>query len=245
MATCLRIGDSLESGAHGDFGLAVADVAAQQAIHRERGFHVALDVVDGVQLIGGLVEFEGVFEFALPVRIGREGVAGGHLAFGVELEELFGHVADGLADARLARFPDRGAETIEGGRGAAERVVFLDEVEARERDVESRVLRVMQEHEFAGRAFDGYLAQAVELADAVVDVDDVIAGFEIGEIAEEAGGFWARPGALRGRSQRFEEIGVAIDSEIYFGKHDTFAEGRFDQNHAGCVAACCLPRPGG
>ena len=78
-------------------------------------------------------------------------------------------------------------------------LIFLNEVEARERDVEFGVVRVMQEHEFAVGAFDGYLAQAFELADAVVHVDDKIAGLEIGEIAEEAGGFWARAGALRGR----------------------------------------------
>ena len=36
----------LESRAHGDFGLAVANVAAEQPIHRRRRFHVARDVGD-------------------------------------------------------------------------------------------------------------------------------------------------------------------------------------------------------
>ena len=84
----LRIGDGFEGGAHGDFRFAVADVAAEQAIHRKRGFHVALHVVDGFLLVGGFFEFKGVFEFALPIRIGREGVAGGHFALGVEFEKL-------------------------------------------------------------------------------------------------------------------------------------------------------------
>ena len=39
----------LEGGAHGDFGLAVANIAAEQAVHRLGGFHVALDVGDGVR----------------------------------------------------------------------------------------------------------------------------------------------------------------------------------------------------
>ena len=85
----LGIGDGLEGGAHGDFRLAVAHVAAQQAVHGKRGFHVALDVLDGAQLVGRFLEFEGVFEFALPIRIGRKGVAGGGLALGVERQELF------------------------------------------------------------------------------------------------------------------------------------------------------------
>ena len=44
----LSVHHRLERGAHRHFGLAVADVAAEQAIHRRRRFHVALDVVDGV-----------------------------------------------------------------------------------------------------------------------------------------------------------------------------------------------------
>ena len=42
----LAVHHRLEGGAHRHFGLAVADVAAEQAIHRRRRFHVALDVGD-------------------------------------------------------------------------------------------------------------------------------------------------------------------------------------------------------
>ncbi len=37
----LVVADGLERRAHGDFGLAVADVAAEQAVHRRGGLHVA------------------------------------------------------------------------------------------------------------------------------------------------------------------------------------------------------------
>ena len=37
----LVVVDGFEGGAHGDFGFAVADVAAEQAVHGLRGFHVA------------------------------------------------------------------------------------------------------------------------------------------------------------------------------------------------------------
>ena len=60
----------LEGGAHRHFGLAVADVAAQQPVHRRRRFHVALDVGDGGFLIRRQVVLEGVLEFLLPVRVG-------------------------------------------------------------------------------------------------------------------------------------------------------------------------------
>ncbi len=58
-----------------------------------------------------------------------------HLALGVKREKLVGHVADGFADARLARFPDARSEAIERGLGAAERLIFLDQVEARQGNV--------------------------------------------------------------------------------------------------------------
>ena len=37
----LAVHHRLERGAHGDFGLAVADIAAEQAVHRRRRLHVA------------------------------------------------------------------------------------------------------------------------------------------------------------------------------------------------------------
>ena len=40
----LAVAQRLEGGAHGDFGLAEADVAAEQAVHGMRDFHVALDL---------------------------------------------------------------------------------------------------------------------------------------------------------------------------------------------------------
>ena len=66
----LVVADGLESGAHGDFRLAVAHVAAEQAVHGLGRFHVALDVVDRGLLVFGLAEFEGVFELPHPFVVG-------------------------------------------------------------------------------------------------------------------------------------------------------------------------------
>jgi hypothetical protein len=61
----------LERGPHGDLGLAVADVAADEPVHRDRALHVGLDLVDGAQLVGRLDVGEGVLELALPRGVGR------------------------------------------------------------------------------------------------------------------------------------------------------------------------------
>ena len=52
----------LEGGSHGYFGLAVADIAAEEAVHGLGGLHVGLDVGDGGELVVCFVEVEGVFE---------------------------------------------------------------------------------------------------------------------------------------------------------------------------------------
>ena len=56
----------LERRPHRDLGLAVADVAADQPVHRDRPLHVALDLVDGAELVRGLHVREGVLQLALP-----------------------------------------------------------------------------------------------------------------------------------------------------------------------------------
>ena len=67
--------DRLERGPHRQFGLAVAHVAAQQAVHRPRQAHVAFDRVDGDQLVGRFVVGERGVELPLPLGVRREGDA--------------------------------------------------------------------------------------------------------------------------------------------------------------------------
>src|SRR5436189_5738816 len=60
--------------------------------------------------------------------VGRKRVAGNGLALRVELQQLLGHVAHRLLDARLGLLPRRAAKSIE--RRACAARVFLNEVEA-------------------------------------------------------------------------------------------------------------------
>ena len=48
------------------FGLTIAHIAAEQAVHRARALHVALDLRDGAELIVRLLIVEGVLKLALP-----------------------------------------------------------------------------------------------------------------------------------------------------------------------------------
>ena len=123
----LAVLNRLERGAHGDLGLAEADVSRQQAVHRDGPLHVGFDLVDRLQLVGRLGEREGLFELALPRRVGPERVAFRRHARRVELDELDGDVAHGLSRLALRRRPVAAAHLRQGRRVAAD--VFAQQVE--------------------------------------------------------------------------------------------------------------------
>ena len=136
-----------------------------------------------VLLIGRQLPLEGILELLLPVGVGAEGVARHGLARGVELQQLLGHVAHRLLDARLGLLPGRAAEPVERRtRGAR---VLLDQVEPLDRDEELVFAGVAELHELLRLEADVDPLQADEHADAVVDVDDEIADLEIAEVGQE------------------------------------------------------------
>ena len=109
----------LERGAHRDLGLAEADVAAHQAVHRDRALHVALDVVDGLQLVGRLLERERLLHLVLPRRVGREGVARRGQPLPVEHDQLLGDLAHRAAHPRPLLLEVGAAHAVERRRLAA------------------------------------------------------------------------------------------------------------------------------
>ena len=103
----------LERRPHRDLGLAVADVAGDDAVHRDRLLHVGLDLVDRRGLVRRLGVGERVLHLALPRGVRGERVPGRGLPGGVELHEARGDVADGLARLRLRLRPVRAAELVQ------------------------------------------------------------------------------------------------------------------------------------
>ena len=62
----LAVLDRLERGAQGDLGLAVADVAEDEPVHRPAGLHVELDLGRGPELVGRLLVREARLHLGLP-----------------------------------------------------------------------------------------------------------------------------------------------------------------------------------
>ena len=210
----LAVHHRLERGAHRDFGLAVADVAAQQAIHRRRRFHVALDVGDRRLLIGRQLVLERVLELLLPVRIGAERVARHRLARGVELEQLLRHVAHRLLDPGLRPLPRGAAQPVE--RRPRRAGVLLDEIEPLDRHEQLVLAGVAQLEELLHAVADADLLQADEHADAVIDVDDEVADLQIAQVGEKRLGRRAPP---LGRAALFlEDVGLGVDLQAGVGQ---------------------------
>ena len=219
----LAVLDRLERGAHRDLGLAEADVAREQPVHRDRLLHVGLDLIDRLQLVGRLGERERLFELALPRGVGSERVTLGRHARRVELDELDRDVAHRPARAALGLRPVAAAHLREGGRFAAD--VLREQVELIGGHVElvARVAalgRRVLEHEVLAHALDRVataagdlaLGELDELADAVRGVHDVVARLQLQRVDDVAAS----------RCELLHEALVAADRtpvELGLGEH--------------------------
>ena len=175
-----------EGGAHRDLGLAEADVAADEPVHRPRRLEVLLDRLDRCLLVRRLAIGEARLELRQPLarEVVRDSLA--RLALRVELDQVAGELADGLARARLERLPRLAAELRERGRRGVGADVARDLAELLVRHVEP-VLAAEGEQEVVARdAGDGVRLEAEQPADAVILVHDVVAGAEVGEGLQRA-----------------------------------------------------------
>ena len=213
----LAIAQRLERRAHHDFGLAVADIAAQQAVHGLRTFHVAFDIGDRCFLVARFGELEGVFEFALPVAVGGKRKALREFALRVELQQLFRHIAHFRFDARLGARPGGAAHAVELRLRFALAAKSLHQIHARQRHIELVAARIFEQHVVAFGIALGNLANAEELADAVLGVDHVIARLQIELVRGKRSR--AQANRFRRRLRRIEEIFSAEDHQPSFRKY--------------------------
>src|ERR1700735_306862 len=93
--------------------------------------------------------------------------------------------------------------------------IFLHQIEASQRDVESSPFGEFEQHEFGGAIAVIDFLQALLLAAAVFDVDNVVSHLQIAEVGEEGGYFGFRALRTRGHCVGFvEEIPGAEYCEI-------------------------------
>ena len=181
----LAVENALHGRAQRDLRFAVADVAAEQAVHRHRLFHIGLDLLNAPELIVRFGVAERLFKLRLPRAVRRKGVARRAGARGIELCKLGGELLRRGLGAGRRPFPLRAAHARElHGAVLAAADVFRHKVELRRRNVQTVRPGVTYFNVVLFHAVHRQPENAGEAADAVVLVHHEIADREIGAGAE-------------------------------------------------------------
>ena len=191
-----------ERRAQRHLGLAEADIAANQAIHRPSRGHIAQRLENGAVLVVGFGIGKARGEFLVEALGRRHGLALAQLALRRDRDQLVGDVLDPLLDPRLARLPRQRAQPVErhlGILGAVARQ-HLDVLDRHEQLV---VAGINDAQAIMRRARHFERDEPVIAADAVLGMDDEIARRERRRLRRRTGRNW-RAGAAAAPAGRRE-----------------------------------------
>ena len=178
-------------------GLAKADVAADQPIHRLAGRQIIKHVGNGLQLVVGLGIGEAGTEFLVEALLRAHRLAAANGAFGRDSDQPVGHVGDALLQPGLARLPGDAAQAVELGALLA-RAVAAQHVDVLDRHEQLVAAFVGQPQAVVTRELDFERHQALVAADAVLAVHDQVAVAQRRGLGDEA----LRRPALAGRARQ-------------------------------------------
>ena len=211
-----------KGGPQGHLGLAEADVAADQAIHRRALSEVLQHIADGVQLVVRLFVGEAGTEFVEQAVRRNDGVRCPQRPLGRERYQPLGHVAQAGLGLGLARLPARAPQTIQL-RPVRVRAVAGQQVDILDRQIQLAVAGVDQLQTVVGGLLDIQRLQPLVASDPVVEVDDQIAGREGRGLGQEVRG---PPLLLGPRQPVAQHVGFGNDRDIgrlepVFDRQDT------------------------
>ena len=200
-----------EGGPQRDLRLAEAHIAADEPVHRAARSEIVENGIDGVLLVLGLVVGEAGRELVVEPFRRHEARRLLEDARRGDLHERARHLADALLHARLARLPGAAAEPVELDLGLL-RPVAGQELDVLHRQEEAVAAGIMEFEAVMRRArrLDGL--QALEAADAVIDMHHEIARRERRDLGQEI----LRPLglALLAHQPVAEDVLLADDREI-------------------------------
>jgi hypothetical protein len=216
-----------EGCAHADLRLPEADVAADEAVHRAGCLEVLLDGFDRRQLVRSLLVGEARLELLDELVVGGEGHAFGALPLRVESDQLAGELVRPGAGTALDGVPRLAAELGQRRRVPVGADVSGHLPDLLVRDVEAVVALEAEEEVVARDPGDGLRLEAKELPDAVILVDDIVAGAQVGEALQRAAD--TRVGARRALP---EDLGVREEDEAELAEDKTAPRGRDGEEEA-------------
>ena len=198
-----------EGGAQGDLGLAEADVAADQPVHRPARREVVERRLDGGGLVLRFVIREARAEFVVEPFGRDQARRRARHALRGDANQFARHLAHAFLQPRLTRLPAGRPQAIELALlGAVARQQF-EILDRQEQPIAAGVV-YLQAVVRRARRLDR--RQADEAADAVIDVDDEVAGGERGGFREHVLG--AALALLLAHQAIAENVLLADDGEI-------------------------------
>ena len=182
-----------ERGTQRDLGLAEADVAADDPVHRLRRAQVGHDLLDRGGLVGRFLEREAGCERAQRWVVHRERVslAGGPLR--VQVEQLSGRVAYPRRRPLPGLLPLFAAELVQRSALGRRAGVPADALQRLHRHVQLVAVRVLEDQELGRQAACIQRREPEVAAHAVVLVHDRCAGAQVGQLLDDARGIAVRP----------------------------------------------------
>ena len=177
----LAVQHALHHRPEGHLRLAVAHVAAQQAVHGPGLFHVLLDLPDGPELIVRLRIGEGLLKFQLPGRVRRKGKAGTALPLGIQGCQPLGQVLGGLFGPGFLLGPLGTAQLVEllALLVLTAANIFGHQIQRRSRDVQAVSAGVVDLHVVFFHPVHRHPLDSGKPAHAMVGMHHQIAGREV------------------------------------------------------------------
>ncbi len=221
----LSVLDGLERRADGDLGLSVSNVPADQQVHGPRQLHSPLHLLRDALLVGRLVVDERRLHLALPARVGAEGVRVADPAGGVELEELSRHGLNRVLRPLLQLLPVTAPQAVEARRRVIRAVLDIrdpafHQIGAVVGHPEEVALRVLDHQRLQLFARDADALQPAVAPDAVVEVNDIVAGHQRRERLQRRPTRRAWPSLRAARATEYLVIGEKPERRIGVGGHE-------------------------
>ena len=194
--------DGLERRANRHLGFSKADIPADEVIHRGRFFHIQLDPLHRLPLIGCLFIGKGPLEFPLPGSVGRESMSGICFAVGIEPDQFSGHLLDRAFGPALGLVPALPPQTREPRVFPLFAGVLLDQIQLIHGDIEFVIPLIGQFQDIGHVSVDLEPGEPDILTDPVIDVDHVCSRFQGSQFLEpeprsEPGGARTTPGTAK------------------------------------------------
>ena len=198
-----------KGGPQRDLGLAEADVAADQSIHRRALAEVLQHIADGVQLVVRLLIGEAGAELVEQPLRRHNGGRGPQRPLGRKRDQPLGHVAQTGLGLGLARLPARAAQPVQL-RPVGLRAVAGQEVDVLDRQIQFAVAGVEQFQTVVRGLLDLQRLQPLIASDAMIQVDHQIAGRQGRGLGQEVG---RPPLLLRPGQPVAQHVGLGDDGD--------------------------------